>query len=688
MNYLQLLLIFLCLLPHLVNCNGLATPKDKVAEQSEPNNDQQTDSDSTDEVDPLVEQRYSASAVFRALDEGLLDRGSAALALLYTYFGYIDRVDPSLLNLSDSSSGRSVHLFINEVMDDLDNLPDDDKQALLALWEEVGAFNTETSANEKSNRSTYEHKWCYAGTKQTVLIYLSTTPWSNSVNGTYDCSSSSVQNLIHPEAMAALARVEEALDQVVPILLSGLGEATFSPLPVLRIMVPSALSWFDVSWYGAANASVSGRCMAYISATPPAGGLGIMGATVGHELFHCLQYQKGHTIASGKWFMEGTAMWVEDVLNDQVLGTSSEHGYTEKFYSPTLVYKSREYSAGTPLLMMRNWGYPELGFSMVKSSDPLSVLVGAAGANNNWHNASIRTWNEAPASIWTNDGLPVEATSRPEAVQLGNGELSSKAIWLEALSYDTLLYEVDEEVGLIEVRPILSGTQKGSVILKGGTNERVDELENGTPYLICRKAIGRCHNIDPAEVDEISELGFVLTETSAPGTGILAVLEVDTHAPKLHGTWRVDAFYSSAYDDVVLIGATLSIDEESHPNDTFDEDFSGSSIFLGLPSTYQCSVTGSAAGTLFSSYQSTDANNAEGSLRVDTTLNNSTYTCVGPQGQEISGAPAGLYLVGQQDAPWSPLQFSLTDTTLELNTQVAEGVSHSIVLTRISYDPL
>ena len=162
------------------------------------------------------------------------------------------------------------------------------------------------------------------------------------------------------------------------------------------------------------------------------------------------------------------------------------------------------------------------------------------------------------------------------------------------------------------------------------------------------------------------------------------MLEVDTHAPKLHGNWIVDGLYSSVSSDALQVGALVSIDEQAYPDDTFSENLSGASIYLGLPSTYSCTVTGSAGGTLSSSYNTIGSNTATGTLTVNTTSNNSIYSCLDEQGDEVlSGAPAGLYIIGNQAAPWSPLSFSLTDTTLQLTSQTVDGVLNSMYLTRI-----
>ena len=175
---------------------------------------------------------------------------------------------------------------------------------------------------------------------------------------------------------------------------------------------PYAPGWDAMLW-GEASVVGGSRCRIYVNAVAPNGNQSWLKPTIAHELFHCIQFNYGH-VSGPDWIAESTAVWAEDVMNDEVLDTHSDHQYANSFFSPAS-FEERTYDAGIPLIMLRDLGATTLGYDMIQTADPRATMMGIGGFDDLWHQTSVNTWNWDPVDMWSNDGEIAGASSIPDA---------------------------------------------------------------------------------------------------------------------------------------------------------------------------------------------------------------------------------------------------------------------------------
>ena len=484
----------------------------------------------------------------------------------------------------------------------------------------------------------------------------------------------------------------------IPIYLSNLGQSCNAGSIRIYLLDQSPPDWVDRKIIGfTPELSESELCVLAVTSTPGesthapwlTASARVKGA-VAHELFHCNQQFAGHSMSGPKWFLEGTAMFAEDVVGDEYQPAfDSDHDIIPEFFDPDPAFLSREHDAGTPLIFLRDQGTQHIGFELVKSNDPVMALTGSESFQSRWHQSSVATWNKSPVPLWTPDHKTISGTSAPESATelLSSDQLLDLSIdTINPLSYKTTSVSIDDTVGVISLRPTMADTTKASIVLQGGQNELVMELSSGDSIQICRRAVGECHERPDSELKRIELLGVIATNLNATQSAGVSI-ELDSHAPRLHGTWRTESLTGPNFDGLIQRGGMVSFDEEQHP-DRFFEDLSGISIYPDNGACVSPQTTGAVSGNAITTYDLTATGMAQGSIEFDLQSNSARFKCMDQSGNvSFSGATPGLGIMGYQHAPWSPIQFRLEGDTLELNSRVHAGVQWQMVLTRVSMEP-
>jgi len=667
---------------------------------------------------PKPEEWYGSDGIMAAIESGEVTEGQAALYLLQIMFGDLDEVPSDLLTSASGSGSDPAHGFIPRVISQLDDLPADEAEAIRTYLEETTGL---TLPGEKSPSDLAPYgaaEWCRhsrsaGGCVDIVmpkrpacerdaegrLVRDSSGAWVPSGcthmrwpghEETWQCSSE--EATLRPNALALLPAVQEAVNGGYALINAGLGRTCSTGEVQLRVLDTSTAYWAVESIYGTAfpTTSESVDCSVFVTATPPVPAEGPwqttedrVRGTVVHELFHCGQYDLGHA-STADWMREGTAVWAEDVVGRSLWpGVDTEHHYFNDYFELGR-FLDRAYDALFPLAYL---GGAELGYDLTKASDPLAELVGLDGFESEWHAASVATWNRAPVEPFLDDERAIDGTSSPDS----SGLLPVEQIEIYTpddiapLSYQTARYDVDSSVEIVTIRSVLSSEIMATAILEGGGHERVEDLSPGVALRVCQKAVGACHEEDPADLDAVTSIGLVSTNVdheSAHGGSI----ELDTWAPRLHGQWLTTSLWSTANPAIIAqSGGILSIDEEASP-DTFDEALAGVTVYGGMG--LDCATTGDVSGSIITEYTGTEEDTAWGTLESSTTSSDAAFECTDSSGLgTFSGGTPGLWIIAAAGSPWSPVEFQLSGDELSLTSASIEGVYWQMNLTRISDSP-
>ncbi len=519
------------------------------------------------------------------------------------------------------------------------------------------------------------------------------------VSGQFDageCGSYS-DDAIRGNAGGFAAEVLAVSQVAYPIYLSKLGQQCSAGDVKVHIFDQSPPDWIVKKILGfTPGLTEESKCLLAVTATPGpsmsapwlSSSERVKGA-VAHELFHCSQQFAGHSMNGPKWFVEGTALFAEDVVGDKYNPKfDSDHDSLSLFFNSSPTFLDREHDAGAPLIFLRENGDQFIGFDLVKNADPLSILVNSGSFKSQWHQASLATWNESPVPIWKPDNRAVGANSKPD----GPGSLSNdQTVDLQfddiaPLSYQVKALSIADDVGIVNLNPTVPDTTKASAVLQGGANESVKRLSNGNRVKICRRAVGECHKKTEQDLEGIELLGLVATNLS-PTNSTNVTVTIDTQAPRLHGRWRTTALTTLGYAGTIQAGGMLSINEETSP-DTFSEALHGASVYSELTGCTDTTTTGTVSGTVTTTYNSTHLNTAEGRLQVSPTAGSAAFQCIGASGNVIlAGATAGLWIMGNEAGPWAPVRFILDDDTLRLTSKTHDGVGWNMMLSRVANEP-
>ena len=682
---------------------------------------------------PKPEEWYSSEGIMAAVSSGEISEGEATLFLLMVMFGDLDEVPSGLLTSASGSHRDSAHMFIPRVLQELDELPADEAEAILSYLE--AAAGLRLSGDKSSSGSEYaphdHEEWCrYARLasecvdvvmpmrppckrdEEDRLIRDETGAWvpsgctmmrfekpseseesseSDERSEPWDCSHQPAA-YFKPNAWALYEDIEAAVEGAYPMINDGLGLTCSTGDVRLKVLDTSTAYWATNSIYGSAFQLVEeadADCMVFMTATPPSNPESswlttaqIVQGTVLHELFHCGQFSAGHA-TTADWMREGTATWAEDALGHLLWpGVDTEHHYFNDYFEPGS-FLDRAYDNVFPFAHL---GDSDLGFMLTQSSDPLSALVGMSSFPSRWHEASVATWNREPAEPYTDHDRSIEGSSAPDTEPLNaESEQSISLSDVGPLSYKTKRYELALEVEIVSIEPASDPNLKISAILEGGSDDRVTEVIPDEPFRICKKAVGACHERDADDLDDISHLGIVTTNVDH-GSSIIGDITLNTWAPRLHGQWLTTGFWSTANPSLTMqTGGVLSIDEEAGP-DTFREALGGVSVYPGMG--LDCESTGYASGVISSVYLSTDENTATGTLESTTSGGGAGFECRDHTGTvTFSGATPGVWIMGATGSPWSPVTFHVSEDTLTLTSASLDGVWWEMTLTRVSDTP-
>jgi len=641
--------LLLCLLLGPSGC-----PEDDPADDDD--DDDVTGDDDDDTVIDWEPASIGGGGVLAAHAAGELTDGEAALALTRIFFGLTDVVDSDLLAepgdpeaVESFLSGLDPSTFSADVLDELNAIRDAVDGATARELLPLG-----------------DYYWCLWGTADEGRIQVF-APMADAPGG-LECD----PNLVLPNARDIAGFALEAAQAANPVFREKLPH---DGLRDIYIFESSPADWDSTT--GMAVYETATYCRNYLTATPPVGTSDpllrseIIG-TVIHELFHCAQDAVGMDRSIG-WVLDGTAVWAEDYIEDLSFpGTNSEHRYLERFLDPG-PYLPRTYNAANPLVQLGERIHPEIGFQLVLSGDPLSLLSALPGFDDEWHAASVSTWNEPPVEVWTNDGVSLASAVTLLAPLAEDIDFTSTASLAE-LGYGREGFELEAEVEIVNVEVVeLPGHGLLSLIEENG---QVVELAAGDEHRVCIEAVGECHETDPVDA---TKLGLITTNVSH--TEVLdREVELRTHAPQLHGTWRMVSFSSSVDGASIQSGSVVEFDEPESP-DAYSEDFAGASVFPDLSGNFTCTASGTSSGEVESHYHATEEDTAEGTLAFTPTAGSPSYSCLDAYGNGISGAAPGLWLMTQ--GPFAPVWFELDGDDLSVYSQTVDGVSWTAVLERI-----
>lgn len=639
----------LCLTLGLTACTGDDPADDDDAA------DDDDDDDTSSEIDPAS---VGGSAVLAAHAAGELTDGEAALALTRIFFGLTDAVEPDLL--AAPGDPEAVHTFLWSL--DPETFSDDVRDELIALGEAV------SGATVRETTPLGDFWWCLWGAADggRVRIYapMDVVPTEELCD----------PELVLPNAAAVAGWVWDAADAAAPVYREKFDHGDVNR--DIYIFDTSPADWG--STVGMADYHSPTYCRNYVTATPPLGTTSellyseVVG-TVIHELFHCAQDAEGLD-RSITWVREGTAVWAEDYIEDLSFpGMNSEHRYVERFLAPG-PWLSRSYDASNAIIQLSERINPEIGFQLVSSWDAASLLSSLPDFGNQWHTTSVSTWNEPPVDVWTNDGLSLASSSTDTTPLEEDDIITSSVVGLAEMGYHREAFELDPEVDIVTVEVVdLPGHGKLSLIEENG---EVVELAPEAEHWVCIEAVGKCHETEPVDATKI---GLVTTNVDA-ATPLDREVSLDSHAPQLHGSWRMVSFASSIDGASIQSGSIVDFEEPEDP-DAYSEDFGGSSVFPDLSGNFSCTVSGTSSGEVASAYLDTQEDAAEGTLSFTPTAGSPSYSCEDANGNGISGAAPGLWLITQ--GPWAPVLFQLDGDDLTVISQTQQGVSWTAVLERI-----
>lgn len=477
----------------------------------------------------------------------------------------------------------------------------------------------------------------------------------------------------------------------------------------------SPANWAGGYLYGTANGTLTGDfCRTIVSATPPGpsptsdpvsaaeisrlSDLDKIRATIAHETFHCAQLHEGlHPIPSQYWALEGSAIWAEDVIGDLAWpGVDTEHPYLHRtLLTPWKALTARTYANGFPFLFVADalgdpWVYAWLDGAVDGQLDDDLPGVFPNFAEH-WHAASVATWNREPVVGYVNDTRPLvgSVADEVEASSItADTTVQASATELAALSYGVEVFAPDDDVDRVVLTlpdPSTLPDVEVSVVIEGGATSEVVALTGDSEFEICRRARGPCHERAPDTLHDGATIGVVWTNTAAEDATTVGA-GWDTVSPSLHGTWITTAsFVDFDPGTRIQLGSTVVFDEEASP-DVFSEDLNG--VDMGAR-TETCTTTGTAGGELVTTYDTLDGANATGSMFVRGMPSDApSYVCesVGPGGQvvERTGNTFGLWLLAQQDNPWTPLLWTLSADTLTIVSAPGQGAVWTIELQRAS----
>lgn len=608
--------------------------------------------DDDDDVANIEPGSIGGSAVLAAHEAGQLTDGEAALALYRIFFGLVDDVDLELL--AEPGDPEAVHLFLWGL--DPDTFSESEREALTALEATVFGQTRDDSVPEGA------FDWCrYAladvGYVEIFAPTVAPQAEENCLDGNVLPNAAAVMDTAVSAAQAANPMYRAAFEQ-------------FAGEREVYLIEASPADWG--STYGLAVFHSPEYCRTYVTAEPVVVDLHmtaeneVLGAVI-HELFHCAQRQKGMNM-NNWWVREGTAVWAEDKVGDAHFEhVDTEHRYAERFFNEG-PFLSRDYDAVNPIIQLSEITGRDLGYELVAAPDPVSVLTGIDQFPNRWHQISVTTWNESPASIWTNDGRAL-ASGSLATISLDEDEShTQQVLGLDPLGYGRDGFELSDDVEIVEVEIVeLPSDGRISLIVE---TDAVYEMVQDEKRVVCIEAVGQCHETEPVDA---TLLGLITTNTHASQPLDTEVL-VESFAPQLHGDWRTLSVVMSADGQNVQTGSVVTFDEEPSP-DEFSESFAGAVVYSWLNN---CTVAGSAAGTVVSEYTDTGEETAFGNTTLTPTSGGPTYSC---EDGAISGAAPGLWATTQ--GPWGPGTFDLVGDSLTVTSQAVGGHHWTVTLERI-----
>jgi hypothetical protein len=591
-------------------------------------------------------------AVLAARDAGDLTDGEAALALYRIFFGLLDDVDPALL--TDPGDTEAVHNFMGGLA--LDDFLAEELEALTALDARVFGQSRESYPEG-------DYSWCrYDLVDQgNVEIYVpSVTP---------QAEVACLDGNVTPNAAAVADRAVAAAQAANPMFRTALGQSG-GPRD-LYIFEETPADWGGT--YGISEFHTAEYCRVYLTATPLVVDAHVsmedeVLGTVIHELFHCAQRQEGMNMGNW-WLREGTAVWAEDHVGDAHFeNVDTEHRYTERFFTSG-DFLSRSYDAVNPIIQLSERRGLPLGFDLVAASDPLDALTGHPEFETHWHEISLSTWNEPPVPVWDNDGRALASgfTSTTELLEDTTYPWESNV--LGPLGYYREAFEFEEDIDVVTfvIQELPTPDAKLSLIEDSAT---LVDLTLGVEHVVCVNSVGQCHDTEPLDGDKVVLVATNVSSTSEINTKV----DLEMYAPQLHGSWSTLSVVFSGDGQNVQSGSVVTFDEEADP-DEFTENLSGAIVYPWLAN---CSVSGSAAGTVSSEYIDTGEETAFGTTTLTPTSGGPTYSC---EDGAVSGAAPGLWATTQ--GPWGPGIFDLVGDSLTVTSQAVGGVYWTVELQRI-----